>query len=633
MAQGNIGTYQYQQRLVGDYAKAIRLVELLPGDYDAPLRCRLKCVPLNDKPAFDALSYCWGNEARSISLECDDSRLLITPNLAKAFRRFREADHLVTVWADAVCINQDDSEEKSHQVMLMEKIYKQAHSVKVWLGDEDSDRYGPAAFDLIRQLAKASDQIGGDVFDITIISPKVLSLGLPPVDDPVWQCLAVLLSRPWFYRVWIIQEVVLAKSAMLHWGSSTLAWDECRAGIEFALVSAATRLAAGAAPSGFSVSRATNLLAQLTHTQEAYLAHGEGFLDLLTLLRNHRGASATKAVDKVYALLGLSNTIDGKKARIEADYGLDIGTAYTRVAAEILRLSETLDLLSICKTSCSVASGQDYGVEGLPSWVPDWSIPATGGDMCFKTTSGKYFRPFDAGRTSEFPKSVSFVGNTLELQGVLFDQVAEVGDLMRSDEGADGSRTALGQLLADYARQISIWSNWRRISGYHTERRYPTGEDIQDVFIWTSHLGKLPGGETLQRAKDLDSRQHSHEKWLGVSRSLGLHSSSFLTATSVVATQILNPVPIDPDAFPSLSNSRSACTDMRRMIRTRGGYIGLASALVEPGDGVFVVKGSKVPLLLRPSGEDWRLVGDSYVHGIMQGEAFEESLCRRLCIS
>ena len=71
----------------------------------------------------------------------------------------------------------------------------------------------------------------------------------------------------------------------------------------------------------------------------------------------------------------------------------------------------------------------------------------------------------------------------------------------------------------------------------------------------------------------------------------------------------------------------------RRMITTKRGYIGLGPRMSQPGDSIFLVKGSRVPLILRPGESGWELIGDCYVHGIMQGEAFDAAKCENLIIS
>ncbi|KAK0730916.1 heterokaryon incompatibility protein-domain-containing protein, partial [Lasiosphaeris hirsuta] len=127
----------YKRRLCGNAAgDTIRLVDISPGPSGAPLECRLRYAVLGDMPVYDAISYCWGGQAPTVSIMCDGRPSKITQNLHDAFSTFRITDSTVTFWADALCINQKDNKEKSYQVSLMWKIFSQARQVRVWLGPD-----------------------------------------------------------------------------------------------------------------------------------------------------------------------------------------------------------------------------------------------------------------------------------------------------------------------------------------------------------------------------------------------------------------------------------------------------------------------------------------------------------------
>jgi hypothetical protein len=74
------------------------------------------------------------------------------------------------------------------------------------------------------------------------------------------------------------------------------------------------------------------------------------------------------------------------------------------------------------------------------------------------------------------------------------------------------------------------------------------------------------------------------------------------------------------------NESRYAFAD-RRVIRTKEGPVGLAPSLAAPGDCVGVFGGGRLPLVLRPNGGNWLLISGSYMHGIMDGEAFLQGAC------
>ncbi|KAH8669445.1 heterokaryon incompatibility, partial [Tricladium varicosporioides] len=97
------------------------------------LQCKFKVVDLNDDPVFEALSYVWGKDGKIVPIQCDGGLISVTPSLANPAdsecHQFCEY-----LWADALCINQDDDDERSQQVGLMRKIYEQAKTVLVMLG-------------------------------------------------------------------------------------------------------------------------------------------------------------------------------------------------------------------------------------------------------------------------------------------------------------------------------------------------------------------------------------------------------------------------------------------------------------------------------------------------------------------
>ncbi len=119
----------------------LRLLLLSKGDFDDPIHGTLKVSSFSDNVSFDALSYAWADETG------DDSRraiiflgpfwdpFKITANCSAALRRMRREDRDVTVWVDAVCIDQGNHVERNHQVGLMAKIYSSARELFVYLGE------------------------------------------------------------------------------------------------------------------------------------------------------------------------------------------------------------------------------------------------------------------------------------------------------------------------------------------------------------------------------------------------------------------------------------------------------------------------------------------------------------------
>lgn len=118
---------------------------------------------------------------------------------------FRDADSARTIWVDAICINQDDVNERNHQVHIMENIYSQAAAVVVWLGSESQS--SRAAMDLIIDCNRPD---GAKLLD----HKKSALRGLSD-----------LFFRTWWKRIWIVQEVVAAHELVILCGNSILPWN------------------------------------------------------------------------------------------------------------------------------------------------------------------------------------------------------------------------------------------------------------------------------------------------------------------------------------------------------------------------------------------------------------------------
>lgn len=137
------------EKLTGE--RHIRLMNLHPGKSSDPVTCHLTPVALNISLEYDALSYEWKKCNGSTNITCGSTSLEVTCNLVVALRSLRCLDSPRVFWVDAVCINQEDEEEKSKQIPLMHDIYATAKSVLIWLGP--SFRGVAAAFEVIPYLA------------------------------------------------------------------------------------------------------------------------------------------------------------------------------------------------------------------------------------------------------------------------------------------------------------------------------------------------------------------------------------------------------------------------------------------------------------------------------------------------
>ncbi|KAF1998488.1 HET-domain-containing protein, partial [Amniculicola lignicola CBS 123094] len=152
------------------------------------------CAPLDEETPFFALSYVWGDPSKKSPIILNDCIFWVTESLAGAIERFQEPDRILLLWADAVCINQKDLEEKGAQVQEMGNIYRNAQLVLGWIGPAADD--SELALRSILQLFE--DALPADKDDLDKAFPTAAVIAL--------------CSRAWWGRIWVLQEVVLAKN-------------------------------------------------------------------------------------------------------------------------------------------------------------------------------------------------------------------------------------------------------------------------------------------------------------------------------------------------------------------------------------------------------------------------------------
>jgi hypothetical protein len=350
-----MATFKCDRRLCGNAdTQTIRIMDLVPGEATEPISCQLKYVCLNDNPKYEAISYCWGGQVPSLEIECNGGRMKITENLSEALRAFRKPNTIISVWADAICINQKDKDEKTSQVPLMQKIYGQASNVNIWLGEESQEQDCEMAFQFIRKLYNASLKFKGVERPKIDLEYGVPTLGLPGYFNSGWRNVYRLLKRPWFFRVWVIQEVAMAQEANVRYGNSSMPWREFSYGIDFAQRINLLKCLAIYDRKRITLREQVCLLHMISTTLE-FQRYREAGLDLLTLLRFHSCAEASDPRDKVFALLGLSRKTVNQDAFLVPDYNLDTSVVFKNVTKYALEFTPTLDILSVPKLpECSL---------------------------------------------------------------------------------------------------------------------------------------------------------------------------------------------------------------------------------------------------------------------------------------
>ncbi|KAF2649711.1 HET-domain-containing protein, partial [Lophiostoma macrostomum CBS 122681] len=270
----------------------IRLISIVP-EAEGPIQCTIKHVDLDaDKtPDYRALSYVWGPPSDVQRIRVNDQDFVVRSNLhhfLQAFRarlfKFRGCgpyeDEIQWLWIDQICIDQAVVQERNHQVRMMSDIYKRASYVYVWLGPSD-------------RRTEAPDPLSGTE-------------------------LTHFFQNPYWHRLWIVQEVMLARYIRIMCGETLLSWEELQRFCSTGLGHLPTD-AAQAVPSQVIWLAEHAMLAE-THSYSTLL---------LTFSLNE----CQDPRDKVYGFQGLVNPQD----RMEIDYGISVVEVFLYVVAAMVR--------------------------------------------------------------------------------------------------------------------------------------------------------------------------------------------------------------------------------------------------------------------------------------------------------
>jgi hypothetical protein len=431
-------------------------------------------------------------------------------------------------------------------------IYTQAAKVLVYLGEHSTDS------------AMAMDFIAADYKILTSTHESRPSLGIDSGNPKSAQQQAIenILTRSWFERVWVIQEVAFPSNVEVLCGDRTVPWD--------ALVLTVTRF-----ETTLKESRTSNAIPKVPNIvyvrEKTKIDESSG---LLQKLHDTRHCKSTDPRDKIYALLEMVT----EPSDISADYNRSKKDAYVGVARSLIERDQCLDVLS--------------GVQGrlsqeLPSWVPDWSEPPVS-DVLGRP--GGWKKKFDA--NNGHPSNVRFLAESsiIMVGGRAFDVIYEVSAKYALDD------IALRSTLQQWEQKAS------------TLKTYPTGEDVNVAFLETLIASTFPSSWKTPHTAVRMFSQSWHSRWLD---RLPPPDIAYSSSMSAKEAHVFNEMVI------------RACNG-RRFFTTRRGYMGLGPSDIQIGDTVAVMLGGQVPFILRTQDDANILIGESYVHGIMNGEALND---------
>lgn len=562
----------------------IRLLRILPSSIsNAPIRCELIVVSLQDDPVFDAISYCWGDPSVTVNIYVNNKLFPVTVSLHGALQRFRGNQTRCTVWADAICINQQDREERTPQVKLMHLVYSKAEQAKIWLGE--ADKQSQLAFDAMREII---DPYGAD--------PEFPSLEMgAKIEVPVLlSALLSLLNRPWFGRIWVVQERQLAQQSFYYCGQGEPIIESHLKLLFFAVWD-----------------RKRSLRERLTHRldKEAFdqlviliphkvatiaglpLTHSTAASDLLESVAP---LSCTNPRDKVFGVMGLAPWL----RLVPIDYEGHPAEVYMAATMAAMHQDESLNIL--------VAASGRVRVTLPISWMLELNTsnsslrwkPGRGDDDLYSASDGArmYAERFEM--------------IYLRLHGLRVGEVLQVGPQWGDHPNRENMPMSMStpSTIAELLRSSDLagWSRFLLSS--------------PDAF-WSVVLCDVVWEESTTFPSGIRRRRLALDDYALLSQlySNG-HPASFADLpgdmSGFLAGQIVQP------SFGA------------KPFKLTNGRVGVSSIKAMVGDVVFVLAGSTFPYLLRPkvttsvgleSRALYTLVSPCFVHGIMDGEAVKQA--------
>lgn len=543
---------------------------------------------------YTAFSYVWGNPALVKAMTCNDKPFAITQNLELALRRLRRSDVSIMLWVDQICINQDDLQEKSQQVVLMGTIYQRAWSTLVWLG-EDADNSSGA----IDTLLATKEALRYYPYGRSLEIDDFERLLLPASDSPRWMELGKLMSRPWFQRTWIIQEVVLSHQIIIMCGARYISWADLCLFTTCVIDSDLEQYLYGPGTScskdGYSESGCIRTR-KISEIKDHNFNFPLSKTLLLSSLVESRSAQSTDPRDKVFGIMSLTNTL------IYPNYFNKVIDVYTEAAMKIETKNELASLL------CCVDHPQP--MPGQPSWVPDWSTPRQTVSLGY---NAKYHNIYQASKEGMMQSRTEITesGAALAITGVIVDTIIRVG--MVSEEPDLKDVLNPGTLTSRFVLEgIGL--------AIESCQPYPSSKcTVFDAF-W----------KTMVAGKDQSSRAKAPAEFSPIFALLfdtaTQSSPSFPDQPSPSTKRRLTlenlQVRSPARTYRHMQVAMKAAVDRRRLGVTTKRYLGLFPRGTKIGDRVCVFTEGCVPFVIRRHEirDEYQLVGECYVHGIMDGE-------------
>ncbi|TLD31370.1 hypothetical protein PspLS_03060 [Pyricularia sp. CBS 133598] len=622
--------------------KRIRLLKLLRRWPLGEIRCELVEADMGTTscPAYEAISYHWGLGKPTEPIYIDGRVFCVSPTVLAALYQLSSYHQTRYLWIDSICINQRDMDEKGSQITLMRDIYRHARGVTVWLDGI------PEPWEARKMLAGLWHEIK---FGTTQSATAMLRKYSEQWRDAGWDQLCAVFCHPWFFRIWVIQEVssavhpeavtVLTSTTTLNWSNMVFVADSLNSSpLNMALQTTVVAPEALKLPLG--------LLHAVFMGYLGISGPESASRRLPALLGMVESYGATEPLDFVYALLGLLDPEDPIHGWLKPDYGKSVEEVFATVARGLIA---TLDGGKSCNEVLSYAGiGYENSLgAGLPSWAPDLTSQGTrAGTWTYQQHFNRPSHTFQFNASGGCALDVCFPSpNVMCMRGNRFDRIAHVGPMLKYVEHygpeVDETTSTADMLVNHFLSRGLVLSKARK--------PYPTGQKPHEVF-WRSCVGDTqfvrPAPDTLGVAcrvweammmrylsmeatkgnrtavEALEKLQDAMQGLLGNEEETGV--DVLLQLLGLINSEVAATKDELLRTAMEWNAARMMCCAGRVLCVTEDGWVAFCPPNTLVGDVVCVFHGVGTPFLLRqtldPESATMELVGEAYVHGAMDGE-------------
>jgi hypothetical protein len=430
-----------------------------------------------------------------------------------------------------------------------------------------------------------------------------------------------LLARPWFRRVWVIQEFVVSPDISIMCGRETCEYSSFSIAFHYAFEGSnliwSSSMAAQSQRTDFY--QGLSQMLKLHDRKLAFNDETEGPPSLLGLLTEHRTALATRADDKIYALIGLS----GDYANFKPDYETPTSELYLRIGKDLVNQGH--GELVLRQAAMSDRTTHTAGLTSWPSWIPDWSESPQRADFSDIISASGWFFKAGGAKTTTGPKALfSHEGRVLTAKGAVIQTVEVLGKVETERVPGCSNLSNLMTLMND----IQMWQAQFPKLYPKPAQRYPTDEQPNTVAAAILVAGQSSAPTAFAKVhKDL-----SYDMMVEFELDNPTDDAKDVEAIHLVRDFHKD----NPDAVRNMTRAVSGRLFCVSCTATEELYAGLVPASARSGDKIVVLQGCAVPYVLRPlkmdgnvdadGHEQYALVGDCYIHGIMDGEALVDGL-------